>query len=253
LHLFAGLSGERGVDLGRAQTEARCGGELQRWQEAFQAVLSTGEVPGDALRIDRLEEVWVRRIIEAFKPREVLRVLVDGMRFDVWRYLREKFLTGLRGSYRLLEEALMWAYSPTNTETQLQRLNDPLRRGELVSMVEVVSREEYLRRRSGGGAAQAAGLIAKLDFIDHKVHAFRESMYEFYREAAIGMEIHLQPLLEALPDRSLVILFADHGFIEDPAFSPARRYESPRYRHGGNHFLEVLAPAAAVYKAGARR
>jgi hypothetical protein len=253
LQLLGGLCAERGVDLGVAKAEALCRGEIGRWQEAFEALLSAGD-PGEVLRIDRLEESWARRIIDAFKPREVLRVLVDGLRFDVWRYLRERFLTELRGSYRMVEEALLWAYLPTSTETQLERLRDPLKRGELVSMVEVVSREEYLRRRSGGGgAADAAGLIAKLDFIDHKVHTFRESMYEFYREARIGMEIHLQGLLEALPERSLVILFADHGFIEDPNFSPTRRYESPRYRHGGNHFLEVLAPAAAIYKAGGRR
>jgi hypothetical protein len=80
------------------------------------------------------------------------------------------------------------------------------------------------------------------------VHTFQESLYEFYREARIGAEIHLQGLLEALPEGSLAIVFADHGFRESPAYQPAKRYELPRYAHGGDHFLEVLAPAAAIFK-----
>jgi len=37
-------------------------------------------------------------------------------------------------------------------------------------------------------------------------------------------------------------------FTGDPAFDLSRRYESSRYRHGGNHLLEVLALAAALFK-----
>lgn len=82
------------------------------------------------------------------------------------------------------------------------------------------------------------------------MHASREPLYEFYREARIGADIHLRGLLEALPPGSVAFLFADHGFVEDPAYRPERRYQAARYTHGGGRILEVLAPTAAVHRVG---
>lgn len=251
LTLFEGGCAERGVDLGVHRATRVVGDELARWEAAFAGVLTRGDSL-KVLRIESLASRWAQGIVAAFKPPEVLWVLVDGMRQDVWRHLKESFLPDVRGHFRVLEETFTWARLPTTTETQLQWLSNPLGRGELVSMESVIPREEYLRRRSTGGSGAAAGCIVKLDFIDHKVHTFRESLYEFFREARIGAEIHLQGLLEALPEGAIVIVFADHGFREDPSFDPRRRYESTRYTHGGGHFLEVMAPAAALLKISGR-
>jgi hypothetical protein len=248
LSILEGLSAERGVDLGTERAKSLATEELERWEGSFSEILRRVDA-ANVLRIETLGPGWVHGMVASFKPAEVLWILVDGMRWDVWRYLREHFLPEVPGDYRIVGECLTWARLPTDTATQLEHLRSPLGSTALVETEKVVSREDYLRRRSAAGAGATTGLVVKLDFIDHKVHTFRETLYEFYREARIGAEIHLRGLLEALPARSIAVVFADHGFREDPAFQPSRRYESTRYTHGGDHFLEVLAPAAAMYKA----
>lgn len=248
LAVLEGLSAERGVELDLDAARGLADRTVERHASAFAEILERGDAL-DVLRIESLEPTWFRPFVRSHPAEEVLRILVDGMRWDLWRYLREHFLPSLASHYRILGETFTWARLPTTTEHQVRRLLDPRPGGELLPAARIASREEYLRRRSAGGSSGAEGMVVKLDFIDHKVHTFREPMYEFYRECRVGAEIHLQGLLESLPPRSLVLLFADHGFRENPAFRGADRYETTRYTHGEGHFLEVLAPAIAILKA----
>ena len=80
------------------------------------------------LRIEDLSSRWAKGIVRSLEPEEVLWVLIDGMRWDLWRYFREHFLPALKGSWRVAGEAFAWARLPTVTETQLPWLTDPARR-----------------------------------------------------------------------------------------------------------------------------
>ena len=56
------------------------------------------------------------------------------------------------------------------------------------------------------------------------------------------LEIDLLFRLNNLPSSSLLILFSDHGFVENPAFNPTDKYESPRYLHGKDSLCELIVP-----------
>jgi len=45
-----------------------------------------------------------------------------------------------------------------------------------------------------------------------------------------------------------LILFSDHGFVENHAFSSADKYASPRYIHGKDSPFEVIVPWAWVMR-----
>jgi len=62
------------------------------------------------------------------------------------------------------------------------------------------------------------------------------------------LEIDLLFRLKKLPSRSLLILFSDHGFVENPAFNPIDKYESPRYLHGKDSLFEIIVPWAWVMR-----
>jgi len=52
---------------------------------------------------------------------------------------------------------------------------------------------------------------------------------------------------ETYPDTHL-ILFADHGFVENAAFSRSDKYASPRYTHGNDSPFEVIVLWAWVMR-----
>ena len=51
-----------------------------------------------------------------------------------------------------------------------------------------------------------------------------------------------------VPYSLLLILFSDHGFVENKAFSRTDKYEAPRYMHGKDSPFEVIIPWAWVMR-----
>ena len=45
-----------------------------------------------------------------------------------------------------------------------------------------------------------------------------------------------------------LIIFSDHGFVENPAFIPTDKYETPRYVHGKDFPFEVIVPWAWIMR-----
>jgi len=62
------------------------------------------------------------------------------------------------------------------------------------------------------------------------------------------LEIDLFFRLRKLPPRTLLIVFSDHGFVENPAFIPTDKYETPRYVHGKDSPFEVIVPWAWIMR-----
>ena len=79
------------------------------------------------------------------------------------------------------------------------------------------------------------------------------SVADFLREVLSGAAIKLQGLIETLPPSTLVLLFADLGFAENPAFNTRERYAEQRCIHGGASLFEVIAPAVVLYRVRAPR
>ncbi len=62
------------------------------------------------------------------------------------------------------------------------------------------------------------------------------------------LKIDLLFRLRKLPPRTLLIIFSDHGFVENPAFTPTDKYETPRYVHGKDSPFEVIVPWAWIMR-----
>ena len=58
----------------------------------------------------------------------------------------------------------------------------------------------------------------------------------------------VQPRIEALPKRSIIFLFSDHGFKDNPRFNLSDKYSESRYTHGGNSFWEIIVPLVVLLK-----
>ncbi len=237
LHALANLASALGVALDLQAVAARLQEACVRHEHAFAAFLPQANA-GDMLRIERSERGLIDRFRPVFNPAHVVRILLDGLRYDLWLCLRDELLPHLNATFRVVEEAALWAHLPTTTETQLARLDAP---GSALFGPRIVTRDAYLQ----GGHPDA---IVKLDFVDELSHGVRGGLADVYRETLSGAAIKLQGLLEALPAKTLVLLFADHGFAENPAFDAHRKYDAPRYVHGGASLFEVIAPAIVLYR-----
>jgi len=142
-----------------------------------------------------------------------LYLLMDGMRWDLWERIRE---------------CPIWAHCPTDTATQLSRFERAL------DDLDTDGRE--------------GSLLWKLSGIDEKVHSEKGPLSHLSGNIISYLEIEWLHRLRRLSPGTLLILFADHGFVENPAFDPSAKYENPRYIHGKDSPFEVIVPWAWVMR-----
>ena len=49
-------------------------------------------------------------------------LLLDGMRWDLWDYLKENFFGRMANQLRIIQEGALWAHLPTTTSRQMEFL-----------------------------------------------------------------------------------------------------------------------------------
>ena len=143
---------------------------------------------------------------------------------------------------RLLEEKVAYAHRPSNTMEQVKQW---LAAGDL----------QPQQRIQKGFSFQGRGednLTYKLDWIDDKIHSSRESPYFLHTEIIEQLLPQMLAFLGKLPRRTLLILFSDHGFVENPAFLERDKHRFPRYHHGGGSPFELVIPVAFFYSGPGR-
>lgn len=158
----------------------------------------------------------------------VYYLLMDGMRWDLWECIKSDFFGKMPNLFRVAREGVLWARQPTDTATQMVRFEEQFR---------VIH-----------GAPDDESLLWRASGIDEKVHTEKGSLTHLFANVISYLEIDLLFRLRRLPSRTLLILFSDHGFLENPAFSPTDKYESPRYIHGKDSPFEVIVPWAWVMR-----
>lgn len=154
---------------------------------------------------------------------------MDGMRWDLWEYLKEKFFGPLGGQIRIAQEGTLWAHLPSSTPRQM----------------------EFLKAALEKDSAPGAGLeerVWKVGGIDERVHTEKGTPEHLFRNVLQCLELDLAPRLRELPSQSLIIMFSDHGFIENPHFEKGDKYRTPRYTHGGDSPFEIIVPWAVITK-----
>ncbi len=193
---------------------------------------------GDTSSLD-LEKLLVKtrpRLLDSLRAENCFMILLDGMRLDVWGEVKKKILKSIFA--RVVKEGVLFAHSPTNTETQLELLEE-------ASMDLPVLTLEDLE----GEMSRAEKAIIRFNYVDDKVHTSREDYGALLDEILFLTEKRLIPFLERLPGSSPVLFFADHGFRINYKFSPRDKYETPRYLHGEQSPFEVMVPWALIYRA----
>lgn len=155
-------------------------------------------------------------------------VLMDGMRWDLWQTIRKGFFGKMEQHFRVVKEGALWAHLPTDTPTQLTHFEEAL---------------STFDPRYG-----PEDILLKVTGIDERIHTEKGPLTHLFANIVRFLEIDLAFRLKEMPSGTLLVLFSDHGFVENPHFNPADKYASPRYVHGGDSPFEVIVPWAWVMR-----
>jgi len=155
-------------------------------------------------------------------------ILMDGMRWDLWERIKKDFFEKASNLFRVVREGAIWAHLPTDTSSQLLRFE------EAFSTI--------------GSSMENEDSFWKISGIDEKIHSEKGPLPHLFGNVISYLEIDWLHRLRRLSPRTLMILFSDHGFVENRAFDPSAKYESTRYIHGKDSPFEVIVPWAWVMR-----
>ena len=156
-------------------------------------------------------------------------LFLDGMRWDLWEYLKEEFFGPLANQFRILQEGALWAHFPSSTTRQLEFFNQAA-------------------QKTGDTGFGAEPTVWKIGGIDERVHTEKGTLEHLFRNVRQYLQLELAPRLRELPPRTSLILFSDHGFIENQHFEKSDKYRTSRYIHGEASPLEIIVPWATLVK-----
>jgi hypothetical protein len=191
-----------------------------------------------------------KKYARTFNEHPIKFILLDGMRWDLWCFLKEQFFSSLKDSYRLVDEIPLWAHSPTVTSVQVEDLLglSSSSTGKEVSLKAAEENDMYKGQWESRLQLSDGDKIYVNRFIDGKVHTSRDSLFAMFQEIKQYLKSSLEARMDALPKRSLIFLFSDHGFKNNPRFTMSDKYREARYVHGSSSFWEVIVPLGVFLK-----
>ena len=228
----------------------------EKFEQAFQAYFEksypawTPDNPDKPFFPRDIPRGIAEKLSKAYPDRPIYYFLMDGMRWDLWLFLKEELLPTLRGNYRLVKEMAVWAHPPTVTAPQLKDFIDGKVTPDEVKAVLHVDEPQggYGTPHPEEIDLSSGEKLTKISFIDNKIHTSRDELMIFYHEVLQYLKTTLESRLESLPKKSLIVFFADHGFRENLKFSLFRKYQQSRYIHGDTTMWEVIVPLVAFLK-----
>jgi hypothetical protein len=185
----------------------------EKFSESYRNVLPLWEA-GEAKRPKMIEDLEKARIPQG---EQKIFVLMDGMRWDLWQYLKENFFAPMANQLQIIQEGALWAHLPSTTPRQM----------------------EFFKGEKK---------IWKIAGIDERVHTERGNLEYLFRNILQFLQLDLAPRLKELPVGTQIILFSDHGFVENPLFEKSDKYRVSRYTHGEASPFEIIVPWAIVMK-----
>jgi hypothetical protein len=247
------------VDLHPLRTEQTK--QCHRASEAFERYY-LDQLPGaseqESEKLHRLDDVFARlrrKYEDKLHPAAIRFVLLDGMRWDIWHRLKTTLLPDLTATYRVVDELALWSAYPTSTKVQLERAGLGLPEQTSLAAEPEVS---YNTTRGDNVHEALPGFhrligpngesVERLDLIDEKVHESKAELVDLVQEIELHSRRTLTVLLEEAQRGTMLLLFSDHGFVEDPRWKPDSRYRRARYKHGGASPWEVLTPFVVLYR-----
>lgn len=160
--------------------------------------------------------------------KQVHYLMMDGMRWDLWESLKSDFFAKMPNLFRFVREGALWANQPTDTAAQVGRLEQVF--------------------KDTRGSFDDKDVFWKITGIDEKIHSEKGPLTHLFSNVLSHLKIDLLFRLRKLPSRTLLIIFSDHGFVENPVFKPSDKYEAPRYIHGKDSPFEVIVPWAWIMR-----
>ncbi len=185
----------------------------EKFSEFYRNVLPLWEA-GEAKGPKMIEDLERAKIPQGAQK---IFVLMDGMRWDLWEYLKENFFASMANQVRIVQEGALWAHLPSTTPRQM----------------EFFIGEEKIWKIAG---------------IDERVHTERGTLEYLFRNILQFLQLDLAPRMRELPAGTQIILFSDHGFIENPHFDKSDKYRTSRYIHGEASPFEIIVPWASLMK-----
>lgn len=167
---------------------------------------------------------WKRKVSAGKRK---VYILLDGLRWDLWVYLKENFFKGLSNQIRIINEGVIWTHRPSSTPRQMEFFTEA--------------------RRLSASTSQADDFW-HLEGIDERVHTEKGGLEYLFRNILQYLQLALTSRLQELPAQTYLLFFSDHGFIENPHFSAEDKYRSSRYLHGEASPFEVIVPWAAAIR-----
>jgi len=156
-------------------------------------------------------------------------LFLDGLRWDLWEFLKENFWGPLKNQFRIIREGVLWAHFPSDTPRQMEFFNQ--------GVSDTADKDLELEQA-----------IWKISGIDERVHTEKGTIEHLFRNILQYLQLELAPRLRELPARTSLILFSDHGFIENPHFEKSDKYRTSRYIHGETSPWEIIVPWATMVK-----
>ncbi|MFW6270852.1 MAG: hypothetical protein ACOC4G_12325, partial [Bacillota bacterium] len=199
-------------------------------QQQFMVKENTAKY-SDFTTIDELITDKFNRLLKNVKAQTGYRLLLDGMRWDIWEVIAPILKEEV--SLRVIEEGSLLSYLPTNTERQIEEIRKEGFVGEIISVDEFKENQDN---------------IVKFSYIDDKVHTSKAEYSQFIQEIIFQTRNQLLPFIKNLNSGTPVLIFSDHGFINNYSFQEKNKYQSARYLHGGDSFFERIVPWSLLYK-----
>jgi hypothetical protein len=209
------------------------------YTEAFQALRITGKRPAMVFDVPQISA----RIARLHGARAIELLLVDGLRYDLGLRVQGRLTQAFGPRAACADTMLLWSALPSTTATQLdllahgmEALNRPLQPEDPDSTHIARERHVAVPRRIKVGQRD----LVKIDAVEARLREagppVLERLEQIADEVARGVLRHA----ETLPERTLLVVFGDHGFTIDP--SPSG---SGPARQGGASPEEVLVPGFA--------
>lgn len=236
-----------GAGVGRAEARSLCTQFASTFARAYAEALPTFGVTGRHPRM--IFELFdlAQRCARVHGARSTHVVLVDSLRFDLGKRLRDRLGRELARQAVCVEEHALWSILPTTTSVQLDALvrgedalRAPARPERETSIVRGRSLDVLRRMRLGHRD------VVKLDLLEGRL-----------RDAGAGERTRLDGLAEEMTPilakyirsnsaRAMVVIAGDHGFaFGDADQERDERAPTPPARQGGGSPDEVFVPFQA--------
>jgi hypothetical protein len=212
------------------ESEKKCLLFFKRFAEFYRRSLPFWE-GGEVKRPRMVEDLHSQQFFKVNLPEEGQKIFLfmDGLRWDLWEFLKKEFFGPLTHQFRIVHEGVLWAHFPSTTPRQMEFFDGAA-------------------QKTGDKGREPEPTVWKVGGIDERVHTEKGTIEHLFRNILQYLQLELAPRLRELPARTSLILFSDHGFIENPHFEKSDKYRTARYIHGEASPLEIIVPWATMVK-----